>query len=741
MKKVFERKRIWSILLVLVLLISQMSGCGSKTVSEEQIDGFTEKIVADITAGLTQKEEPDSIVEELNLKPVENFSGIEELEQVLENALAVDEKNIAAKKEKIAQEFTKRQDIWEDTEVFVYNLIANEVRYRYDVFPAYVELKDGTWIGGIAYSDYTDCYSDGNGTHYYFTAGFLPFADERVIPEEEFNYGLLLHNADYQSKNFSFLLTYLSGEYTEHCVVYNQYVKYGADKNGQMTYTTAEYIRGECEESLGSLYSYDEKRYVRDVDVGNYMQLSGTTLSEQINYAQLERQINELLELQDINLATVDVESNAYYAQEAVMAYLLSLQEETFLGYKVSDLVKAAEQVDVQQVLRITEGGLAVIDLQSGPKEGLEAVANWLVGTTCVIVTAVGMVTSVVTVSCPVLSACAGAVAGTAIDVFMQVVVENEDLQNVSWEKVVLSAVTGAVSGFLGPYITANVGGLSGFFLDSAIDGLLGGIEYAAISWLDGGTGIECISSFGYGLALGGVLSTSFKCISGVIATTAQKMAPSINKLGKEVFPSLTENISDIKRKLANLKETEDHSIFQSQYIAEKNAYKNVKAYAAETIENVNDFGIVDNIVRKYTKADLVEFEDLDIFDEGALEHVFLGELKKDSIISGFHSELFIDANTTIDRSTKEYIDSKYGIYRAKVLGKSGNNGMSTFFPENMSLKEIKNAIKEAYNTRKLKEGETINNGLCIGTAKNGMLIEMYIRNGKIVTFYPSEVQ
>ena len=44
--------------------------------------------------------------------------------------------------------------------------------------------------------------------------------------------------------------------------------------------------------------------------------------------------------------AQVDIETNLYFAQEAVASYLLSLQEETFCGYSVDALVEAAQELD-----------------------------------------------------------------------------------------------------------------------------------------------------------------------------------------------------------------------------------------------------------------------------------------------------------------------------------------------------------------------------------------------------------
>lgn len=46
-----------------------------------------------------------------------------------------------------------------------------------------------------------------------------------------------------------------------------------------------------------------------------------------IDYDKLEAEINRILDEQDFNFSTVDVQTSVYFAQEAVASYLLSMQE------------------------------------------------------------------------------------------------------------------------------------------------------------------------------------------------------------------------------------------------------------------------------------------------------------------------------------------------------------------------------------------------------------------------------
>ena len=165
-------------------------------------------------------------------------------------------------------------------------------------------------------------------------------------------------------------------------------MQYGADEQGRIWYNAVPYVRGQCDESLGSLYSYDQSRYVFDIDFGEYMPISGVSLSEEIDFSKLEDEINKYVEEQDANFYTMDVETVANTAVGAVESFLLSMQEETFLGCRVQDLLAAAKNLDVRECFRITDEGLTVVDLQEVPPEEPTALTKWLVGTGCAIVAA-----------------------------------------------------------------------------------------------------------------------------------------------------------------------------------------------------------------------------------------------------------------------------------------------------------------------------------------------------------------
>jgi hypothetical protein len=82
------------------------------------------------------------------------------------------------------------EDYVGDLETFVYGLLITKLEYIYDVFPAYIQLSSGYFVYGLAYTDYSECYTTEDETVAYFMSGFLPFVGELEIPQEDFDSGL-----------------------------------------------------------------------------------------------------------------------------------------------------------------------------------------------------------------------------------------------------------------------------------------------------------------------------------------------------------------------------------------------------------------------------------------------------------------------------------------------------------------------------------------------------------------------
>lgn len=414
------------------------------------------------------------------------------------------------------------------TDWFVYEKIFSDYSLAYDTFDAVLHLGDGTEIVGIGYTDFSAYYETTDGELGFFPAGFIADVGG-IIPYDQTEDGLIIENLDYTDEKYQFVYAYDTEPFMEHCVVNGQYLKYGVNDNGAITYEAQAYQRGYCDESLGALYSYDEGKYLFDPDMGTYIPISGTSLFESIDYTELEAEVNRILAEQDANFSEQDVITSAYMAQEAVVSYFLSMQEETFLGYDVDELVACAEELDPMECIRITPEGYIIIEVENNPPEGADAVAKWAVGIGCGIVV-IG--STALNIFVPAARPFCGAITGAAIDVFMQVVIDNQTVDNIQWSKVAVAAVSGAMMAWLCPlaagqvtsvatkaFESAVLGKLCGYGVLTLTNGLVSGVTGYANAMIDGEE--DGWNAFLLGAAIGAGCTVFASALSELLAAVA----------------------------------------------------------------------------------------------------------------------------------------------------------------------------------------------------------------------------
>lgn len=486
------------------------------------------------------------------------------------------------------------QDYVGDFETLIIGLIVNEMKYGYDVFPATVSLDNGVVVSGIGYTDYSVCYSNEEETHSYFEAGFISNCGEIDISKEEIEEGLVIENMDYQDENVDFLLAYECEPFTRHCVAYDKYVKYGIDPNGKFFYETEDFLKEKVDLSLGSLFSYDQAKYLLDTDIGNFEPLRGVSLVTEIDFSEIEEAINYALENQDKNFVQIDEETVAYFSQEAYTNYLLSLQRETFLGYDVEELIEATKKLDPMECYRISKDGLQTIDIRNSTTN---QVAKWAVGAACVVVTAVGMV---IRTSTAIPTAIVSAVVGGTLECFMQVVISGEELKNIDWNKVAVAVCSGAISGFLGP-----IAAKGNLLMDAVLDGCVGGLERTVNAWMENKSGTEMAREFGMGVALGFGLSVSLNSLSRTVAKLLEKITPKIdNALGtysKKYFKN--GQFSDAANsKLKGIAKKSDNAAVHNKYVSKKYSNKQLKK-----LNRKGDSELLQKSVNQLTKEKITD--------------------------------------------------------------------------------------------------------------------------------------
>lgn len=149
----------------------------------------------------------------------------------------------------------------------------------------------------------------------------------------------------------------------------------------------------------------------------------------------------------------------------------------------------------------------------------------------------------------------------------------------------------------------------------------------------------------------------------------------------------------------------------------------------------------IENILKEefgrseYPKEVLSSLGNTEHFTEGALKHIFEGEINDYGKAVGYHYERIENTGGRVIPGTKTS-PNQYGVYKANV----SVNGIvkttrSTFFPQEWTPQQVVNSVNEAYANRSFVAGSF---NKFSGKASNGMSISMFLnKNGKIVSAFP----
>ena len=423
------------------------------------------------------------------------------------------------------EEDTRLAQIASDSmELFVHEILYDSYSVVYDTFEASIVLPDGNELYGIGYSDFSCFFEGEEGERGYFPAGFLTDPGDYYISESERENVLVVNNLDYEDDRYGFVLTHHAEPYLEHCVVNGQYVKYGVNENGVITYEADAFDWDNFDSELGALYSYDESRNLFTTAYGDEFTLTGVSLHDPIDYSELEASINRILDEQDKNYFTINVITAVSESKEAVTAYLQSLQEETFLGCNVKALIEEVSTLSPDQCIRITPEGNVIVNVGNEVPTSSEELARWLVGIGCGIAVAGSIALNVFV---PASAPLSGAICGAAMDVFMQILVEKRTVDNINWAKVAVSATSGAVMAWACPLgasaITQTVAGKTGNVVLSKLAGygfmtfsnsIVSGATNAAFAAIDGESTEDIFDSFVVGAAVGAFCTVAASLLS-----------------------------------------------------------------------------------------------------------------------------------------------------------------------------------------------------------------------------------
>lgn len=130
---------------------------------------------------------------------------------------------------------------------------------------------------------------------------------------------------------------------SEHLVYKNKYITYYQQSPMRVVYSVCDNDENNYNLELGSLFDYDTQEYIYDESIieDEYVTHTGIPLIEEIDYAELEQELQRISELQEKNGYSVQSLEISYISPENLQAYIDSQEEDTFFGAPVSELTKA----------------------------------------------------------------------------------------------------------------------------------------------------------------------------------------------------------------------------------------------------------------------------------------------------------------------------------------------------------------------------------------------------------------
>lgn len=133
----------------------------------------------------------------------------------------------------------------------------------------------------------------------------------------------------------------------------------------------------------------------------------------------------------------------------------------------------------------------------------------------------------------------------------------------------------------------------------------------------------------------------------------------------------------------------------------------------------------------------IADLHDTAYFRDGALIHIFEGEVNGQGDAVGFHFDGLPTKKGNVIQGT-ETNPNPLGVYEAKVevdgTAKTSNSGKSTFFPKEWDAQQVVDAINQAYDEKTKVSGNTYE-----GLTSDGIVIRMYLdQQDRIISAFPT---
>ena len=381
----------------------------------------------------------------------------------------------------------------EDIVSYVYASVAVDLMsYGYDVFNAVADTDEGKELG-LAYCDYEEAYQFDYDEKTYISTGFLGFSPNNTINlSEKMVYITPIDDSakEIEDENYGYIASFAEeGLPDGHFIANGEYVIYSVD-DGTVNIQTFPNLSVNYDLSLGTLYDYDRSEIVFiPYDDISSNPIEYVPLTQSIDAQAIKDNLYSIIEEQEKNGYQVESITIAYISIDALNALKGMLSQNNSLnGYSFDELNNIDFDNATEYLHFNQDGSITIKDLPPLPSMEVKSLLDWLVDG-LVLVGAGALAIVSITFLGPAGGVIAAGIIGAGIEYFNQTVIQGKSFSEVSWAKVGIMAVSGA----LGTVVPCA--GTLGFLAAGAV----GGLTSAALTAVDGGSWEDILLSAAQG--------------------------------------------------------------------------------------------------------------------------------------------------------------------------------------------------------------------------------------------------
>lgn len=285
-----------------------------------------------------------------------------------------------------------------------------EVKFGY----AYVD--DKTFVPGLIFTNW-ELINTEEATIY--SAGFVQLkeaGDASIEITEEMVQQGLIACADEDASNISFVIDRFTLLESFSFVYSGKYVKYKQKSNYVVEIGLYENRRSNYDETIQSLYDYDNEKFVWKSLKYKFIQANSYFSDEAKASEVAQKTVKDIIAIQDKNGKYVEVSTLIIYVEENINQYLIDSQIGVVNGYSIDELDKIETALETNQFLVISPDGITVCSIPTVQELSEQRVANgWIKAITGALIIAGSAIVTVATcgAGAPALVTAVAVVSGT----------------------------------------------------------------------------------------------------------------------------------------------------------------------------------------------------------------------------------------------------------------------------------------------------------------------------------------